>query len=182
MTDLEILNSLRNGQHDRALDKLYEGYPAIKNFILKHGGTEDDSKDVFQESLVIFFQKTQNEEFYLTCKISTYLFSICKYSWKDHLKTNHKYIQHSDFNDSIVEIETETVMGNDHTEQLTIILDQLGDKCKSILEAYYSFKMNMSQIATKFNYSTVASAKNQKYKCLERAKKMALDLQNQLSN
>ena len=48
----------------------------------------------------------------------------------------------------------------------------LGEPCKSLLEAYYLQKRNMTEIAGSFGYTNADNAKNQKYKCLIRLKKL----------
>jgi DNA-directed RNA polymerase specialized sigma24 family protein len=51
-------------------------------------------------------------------------------------------------------------------------LKSLGEPCKSLLEAYYLEKKNMVDIAMDFGYTNADNAKNQKYKCLMRLKKI----------
>ena len=51
-------------------------------------------------------------------------------------------------------------------------LNSLGEPCKSLLEAFYIEKKSMDQIAFLFGYTNADNAKNQKYKCLMRLKKL----------
>ena len=51
-------------------------------------------------------------------------------------------------------------------------LQHLGEPCKELLEDYYIRKKNMSEIAKEFGYTNAENAKNQKYKCLMRLKKI----------
>jgi hypothetical protein len=48
----------------------------------------------------------------------------------------------------------------------------LGEPCKSLLEAFYLQKKSMQEIAGSFGYTNSENAKNQKYKCLMRLKKL----------
>jgi DNA-directed RNA polymerase specialized sigma24 family protein len=48
----------------------------------------------------------------------------------------------------------------------------LGEPCKSLLEAFYLQKKNMNEIAGSFGYTNPENAKNQKYKCLMRLRKL----------
>ena len=171
MPDKQILELLRKGDHHKVLENLYKGYLPIKQFIQKHGGSEDDVKDVFQEALIIFYQKAVKPEFQLTSKISTYLYSTCRYIWKDRLKQKNMFVSHDDF--SFTDVENYTVENTEENRSLDRILIQLSDKCQSVLEGYYILKMSMKEIADSFGYSSVGSAKNQKYKCLEKAKTLA---------
>ena len=51
-------------------------------------------------------------------------------------------------------------------------LGSLGEPCKSLIEAYYIHKKGMADIAEEFGYTNADNAKNQKYKCLMRLKKL----------
>jgi DNA-directed RNA polymerase specialized sigma24 family protein len=51
-------------------------------------------------------------------------------------------------------------------------INSLGEPCKSLLEAFYMQKKSMQEIATSFGYTNPDNAKNQKYKCLMRLKKL----------
>ena len=51
-------------------------------------------------------------------------------------------------------------------------MNSLGEPCKSLLEAYYLDKKSMVEIAGDFGYTNADNAKNQKYKCLMRLKKL----------
>jgi hypothetical protein len=51
-------------------------------------------------------------------------------------------------------------------------MNNLGEPCKSLLEAFYIQKRNMQDIAAGFGYTNAENAKNQKYKCLVRLKRL----------
>jgi hypothetical protein len=51
-------------------------------------------------------------------------------------------------------------------------LKSLGEPCKSLLEGFYLQKMDMQALASEFGYTNADNAKNQKYKCLMRLKKL----------
>ncbi len=51
----------------------------------------------------------------------------------------------------------------------------LGEPCKRLLESYYLQKKSMLEIAGNFGYTNADNAKNQKYKCLMRLKKLFFD-------
>ena len=56
-------------------------------------------------------------------------------------------------------------------EMMEKAMGNLGEPCKSLLEAFYLQKRNMQEIASSFGYTNADNAKNQKYKCLMRLKK-----------
>lgn len=178
MNDQKILELLHLGKHSPALDMLYKAYPPICRFIKSHGGSEEDARDTFQETLIIFCRKAAQPDFKLTAKISTYLFSVSKFLWKDKLQKANRYVHAYDFDQTAdISEATEAHEQEQQYQFLDTVLAAIGDKCKEILEAYYFHKQSMQLIAEKFGYSTEASAKNQKYKCLEKARVLAKQAQ-----
>jgi len=61
---------------------------------------------------------------------------------------------------------------NNEFQVMDKAISSLGEPCKSLLEAYYLEKKNMQEIALSFGYTNADNAKNQKYKCLMRLKKI----------
>ena len=85
MKDREILDRISKGD-ERALDYLYKKYyKMMTNIVLKNNGTLDEAKDVYQEALVVFWQKAASGKLVLTSKISTFLYSICLNQWRKEL-------------------------------------------------------------------------------------------------
>ena len=69
------------------------------------------------------------------------------------------------------EIEEKEKLDNDFV-MMDSAMKSLGEPCKSLLEAYYINKKHMVEIAEEFGYTNADNAKNQKYKCLMRLKKL----------
>jgi RNA polymerase sigma factor (sigma-70 family) len=175
-TNSNILEQIRSGNNKKAIAFLYQSFPAIRKFIRSNGGDDADAQDVFQDALLVFYKNAQKSEFELTCAAGTYLYSVSRFLWKDVLKkrTREIRVDYEIRQDEVIESDIERFQEQQSQgAQLAKILQQLGEKCKGLLEAYYYKKMSMKDIAQVFDYSSVNSAKTQKYKCIERAKKIA---------
>jgi RNA polymerase sigma factor (sigma-70 family) len=178
MTDNEIVEHLKNNRNDKVLGLLYKNFPMIKKMITANGGKTEDAEDVFQEALVVLCMNAKKPGFSLTSKLSTYIYSICRFMWKDELKRRNKLV--FSYTDTI----TDTIDDNAFTaiqqeEQAKVaesVIQSLGDRCKELLELFYSGKMKLREIAAKMGYSSENTAKNQKYKCIEAAKKNLKEL------
>lgn len=176
-TDTELLGGLALGNRDAvaAIYKLY--HSVLTKWILSRGGLEADAEDVFQEALVVLFEKAKDPEFCLTCKLSTYLFAVSKRLWFKKAERASNYFSLSDedgdkefgaYDDDLqLHVEKENQF-----EQLTQAMDQLGEPCSSLLKAFYQDKKNMQEIAELFRYTNSENAKTQKYKCLTRLRKI----------
>lgn len=171
-----IVEQLRSPDNKTALASLYQSFPMIRQLIRNNGGNDADAQDVFQEALLVLYRNAQALDFQLTCAPSTYLYSVSRFLWKDIQKKRQREV----FLDKDVRqevcIEQDMEQHQEQEEksaQLSAVIQQLGDKCRAILKAYYYQKQSMKEIAAALNYGSINSAKTQKYKCLERAKKIA---------
>ncbi|BDS13309.1 RNA polymerase sigma factor [Aureispira anguillae] len=171
-----ILEQLRSGDNKKAIATLYQSFPMIRKLICNNGGNDADAQDVFQDALLVLYRNAQKMDFELTCAPGTYLYSVARFLWKDTLKKRNKEVslEYDIRQNEVIENDLELFQQQQSkTARLAAVLQQLGDKCKLLLQAYYYKKMSMKEIAQAFEYSSVNSAKTQKYKCIERAKKIA---------
>lgn len=176
MKDQKIIDMLRSGNRTKALEKVYVNFPKIKQLIIQKGGNEDEAKDIFQESIVIFYNNAVKPEFNLTSAISTYLYGVSHNLWMKYLRDIKKKEIQSDNNIELEALETDV---NQHLEEekkfsiIAKVITQVGDRCMEILQKYYYQRMSMKEIAHDMGYNTDKIAKNQKYKCLEKARSLA---------
>lgn len=160
MKDKEVLERIAKGD-ERALDYLYQKhYKMMTNMVLKNNGTEDEAKDVYQETLLAFWQKAASGKLVLTSKISTFLYSICLNQWRKELDRKSRHTKE--------EVDSEEYQTHDQNERYQIVMKcigDLGDTCKRILTYYYFDGLNMTDIAEKLNFANTDTAKTKKYKC-----------------
>jgi RNA polymerase sigma factor (sigma-70 family) len=170
-------------KNDRKItEQVYrDNYKQVQAWVQAHGGTADDGEDVFQEAMTILFQKSQQEEFRLSCKIGTYIVAVAKYVWYKKLQLQNRRPDFLPYDSGEEEQKDSHVYEDDvkvqeerelHFEQLNKALDELGEPCSSLLKAFYNENKSMQEIATFFRYTNPDNAKTQKYKCLTRLKKI----------
>ena len=174
LRDLEAI--LQNNQ--KGITDIYQRYfPLILQLIITNSGNEDDAKDVFQETVIILYNKIQTGSFVLNSRLSTYIYAIAKRLW---LKKLNQIGRMSSFN-SLFDVEDnvlETFSIEQHNQNeenfkhIESALNELGEPCRAIIENYYYRSMPMSQIASKLGYVNADSVKAQKYKCIQRLKKI----------
>lgn len=100
----------------------------------------------------------------------TFLYSICRLLWMYRLQQNKSETPVKDeysYNNADI-----TVAGFENTpdiyENVNSAIETLGNPCKQLLEYYYYKNLSWDEIASSLGYANAASARNQKYKCLER--------------
>ncbi|UXX80097.1 sigma-70 family RNA polymerase sigma factor [Reichenbachiella carrageenanivorans] len=160
MKDHEVLARVSRGD-EGALDYLYKKhYKMMTRIVLNNNGSEDEAKDVFQDALLVFWQKAVAGKLVLTSKISTYIYSICLNLWRKELDRKSRL--------SSEEVEQSIYQEYEKNERIKIITDcinQLGDTCRRILTYHYFDGLSMTDIADKLGFANTDTAKTKKYKC-----------------
>jgi len=152
-----------------------ENYNMVQILVINNNGSAEEAKDVFQETMIVLYEKVRSGSFELNCQIKTYVYSVARRLWLKRLQHLGRYTQGLDNIDGTVPVEDEI---DEHEkrdadfETMERAINSLGEPCRSLLEAYYLQKRKMQEIAISFGYTNAYNAKNQKYKCLMRLKKL----------
>jgi RNA polymerase sigma factor (sigma-70 family) len=167
-------------QNDRpAIETIYkQNYSMVQTLILNNNGSPEDAKDIFQEALIVLYEKVKSGSFELNCQIKTYLYSVCRRLWLKRLNQLQRFSPEVESIEEIVAVEEEMEVHEQRNADFLLMekaMQGLGEPCKSLLESYYLQKKSMLEIAGNFGYTNADNAKNQKYKCLMRLKKLFFD-------
>jgi RNA polymerase sigma factor (sigma-70 family) len=178
VTDEELLVGLAEGS-DRALSQLYrQHYPMVAQLVITNSGTDDDAQDIYQDTLVVLYEKVATGNFELNCQLKTYLYAVARRLWLKQLaRRGRAPMVRADF---LAEEPLEAIADDlaDHQrrdrqfEQMASALSQLGEPCRTLLEDFYIRHLSMNAITEKFGYTNADNAKTQKYKCLTRLKRI----------
>jgi RNA polymerase sigma factor (sigma-70 family) len=173
--DSEVIIGILNNS-DSVLKRLYLAYfPMVLQLVLNNNGDEDDAKDVYQEAIIVLYNKVKTGDFELSSKLKTYIYSICRRLWLKRLKQMNRY--GGDIKDfqEYLPVEDDVEKHHDRDIQLNKMEDALkllGEPCKTIMEDFYIHSRSMQEICERFGYTNADNAKTQKYKCLQRLKKL----------
>lgn len=153
------------------LARLYRRtFPAVRQHVLRRGGTDQDAQDVFQDALVVFYEKTVAGTLTLTAAPGTYLVGVCRNLWQRELERRARH-PHTDLAEAQHQpAEDAPPMLAEHPAASAALayVEQLSEKCRNILLSFYYFRQPLSQIAAVHQFGSVRSATVQKFKCLER--------------
>lgn len=166
-------------QNDRkAIETIYrQHYNMVQSLILNNSGYPDDARDIFQEAMIVLYEKARSGSFELNSQLKTYLYSVCRRLWLKRLNQAQKISISPEVEnlEQTVPVEEELERHEQRHREFQLMdtsLNSLGEPCKSLLEAYYFGNKSMVEIAGDFGYTNADNAKNQKYKCLMRLKKI----------
>ena len=173
--DQELLNGLAVSDK-KAIETIYkENYNMVQSLVINNNGTVHEAKDVFQEAMIVLFEKARSGTFELNCQIKTYVYSVCRRIWLKRLQQLNRYSVEMESLAEVVPVEEDIEDHEKRDEEFVMMekaINNLGEPCKSLIEAFYIQKRNMQDIASQFGYTNADNAKNQKYKCLMRLKKL----------
>lgn len=159
----EIFDRIQKGD-EKALEIVYKKYYRMMTIlVITNSGTEEEARDVYQDALVVFWQKARSGNLVLTSKMSTFIYSICQNLWRKELDRKKRL--------SNEEKDTPTSIDMDSPEREKIMakcLDQLGETCRKVLMYYYFDEMSMQEIAEKLGFANTDTAKTKKYKCKQK--------------
>ena len=172
MTDNEIIEHLKNNKYSKAINGLYSVLPLIKQYIRTNNGSGEDAQDIFQDALLVLYKKIHVGEFILSVPLKTYLYAVAKNCWMQELRRRKK-LPAGVLPTDIAELVIEEGPGSGFA---TSAFNLLGEKCRLLLILFYFRKKSYLEIATALAFSNEKVAKNQKYRCLRKAKENYLIL------
>ncbi|QMW00590.1 RNA polymerase sigma factor [Spirosoma foliorum] len=172
--DPQLLNQLRAGDN-QGFDKLYrQCYLSIEHFVVQNSGNQDEAKDLFQETLLVLLTNLQSPDFQVTSSLKTYVFAISKNLWLKQLKKSARWTSLDDADEVscfVPPVELETPPSA--YESVIAILKKLTIRCQTLLSAIFFTSKQITDIVKDDGYSNLHSAQNQKYKCLQQARKVS---------
>lgn len=163
---------------DRALGYLYKEYfEMVANIVLTNSGSKDDADDIFQDTVIVLYEKIKSGTFVLTSSLKTYLYSVSKNLWLYRLR---QIVRDSKLNESFLAVPAEDFNvdyyyeENNRQDKMTEYIQLLGDSCKKILLMFYYEKLSTKAIAAKLELAGSDYVKTQKYRCLQKLKSLYL--------
>ncbi|HMX37627.1 MAG TPA: sigma-70 family RNA polymerase sigma factor [Ferruginibacter sp.] len=179
MSNYQQENELLKGlavNDKQVIEAIYrDNYPMVQAFILNNNGNSDEARDIFQETMIVLYEKAITEGFELNCQLKTYIYSVCRRLWLKRLQQLQRYSSLVENVEDSVPVEEDIEKHEKHNNDFLLMesaMNKIGEPCKSLLDAYYIQKKNMQEIAAEFGYTNADNAKTQKYKCLLRLKKL----------
>ena len=157
-------------------------YPKVELLVLNNNGTKEHAKDIYQEAFIVTWNNIKNNHFIPQNEsaIEGYLYTIAKNKWLDFLRSKQfkKTVYSVDFLlnkiETDMEITNEDFLKDERLKKVMKAFETLGDPCKKLLTAFYFDKISINSIANNIKLNS-ASARNKKYRCMQRLRDLALN-------
>ncbi|MBD1423624.1 RNA polymerase sigma factor [Sphingobacterium chuzhouense] len=175
--DSEIIDGIREGDN-LAIQQLYQiHFPPIANMVINNRGSREEAQDIFQETVMVLYNKISDDDFVLSSRLQTFLYAISKRLWLKHLTRGEAKYRKDSIEDYGEALAAEEIIEDHEVKEANFVqmenaLNGLGEPCRTILYDFYIQGQSMAAICEKFGYTNADNAKTQKYKCLQRLKKI----------
>lgn len=165
------------------LKALYQqNFDKVKAYVLKNSGDVDMAKDLYQEAFVALWKRVKQQQFEpkTADELGAYLYTIAKNKWLDVVRS--KRFKNTQSTESYKHLKTvedeqkmnETTVENDQKLQTVIkALEQMDTGCRELLNQFYYQKKSMQEIGAALKLDP-ASARNKKYRCMQKLKTLAI--------
>lgn len=170
-SDHDIIKAIRTGKDQVILSQLYQTiFPSVKARIIKAGGDEDEAKDIFQESILVFYKKVIKNEYDNEYAIGAFISGVAKNMWLNRFRKKSKSTELMDYHHSSVGVSStyNYIYDDERASIIKTIFADLGDVCKELLEAVVYHGYSMKEVANQLNFTNENVAKTKHYKCKQR--------------
>lgn len=154
-----------------------------------------DIEDIFQDAIIILYEKIRSNDFVLTSSLQTYLNSVCRFQLLNKIEKNNAVefydnnenddVESEDsmeFNplitDSLEEFEDSTEQQYNAIEKALERMKVAGGHCYELLTLFWYHRKSMNELTEIFGYTNAVNTRNQKAKCQKRLEKITFDLMN----
>ena len=173
----EILQCIIAGNDDRALAHLYqETLPKVRVYIIKNSGTKEEADDLFQDAVIVFFQKVKEGSFNNNHEIDGFIYTICKNLWiniNKRKKVNQKYVDHSMHEHRPEDNQLDQVINKEKESAMHQLFNKLDERCRQLMKSIIYDRKSMTEICEELGYKNEQVAKATKYRCNQTLIKIA---------
>lgn len=166
-SDAELLNGLV-ARDEKVLREYYElYYQSIRRFVLNNKGNEEDARDLFQDTLVVLYQKVRREPFKLTCTLGTYLYSVGRHLWLKELGRKKRLIPKTMDHENFIDADSDVDQISEYNERLIMyrsFFDRLTADCRKVLLLFMEGH-SITEITLLMGYSSDQHTRNRRYRC-----------------
>ena len=152
---------------EKVIRHIYTQYhKSIVHFVETHHGTLEDAKDIFQEGMVLLFQKSKDPNFELKSSFFTYFYAVCRNIWFNRMRkksfgevtlTEEMKLMYTNEEASAIEQNEQDRLYRKHFKRL-------GKDCQRLLSLFFD-KISMVEIAKQMGFSSESYAKKRKFQC-----------------
>ena len=178
ISDDAILKGLKEKKSDSIRFLYREYFPMAKSIVEKNSGSYEDAEDVFQDGIIVLYQKILAGPLTLNCSLKTFFFSICRNIWMQRLDRKWRLLYQDDLvSEAIEDYDAVPIEVNEEKLEKTRLYQlhflSLPSDCQKILKMFLS-RISLKEISDRMGFKDVHYAKTRKYLCKNMLRKKIL--------
>ena len=172
-SDEELVTAIRRNENlNKPIQFIYQEYSEkLSSFLINYGASEQESQDVFQETVVAFVDIVKKDRYRPDAKISTFLTAVAKNIWFNEVKKNERsQFREKQFEKGRDQEEADVsqfIQEREMKQQMRSLVQQLDEPCRKILLLFYYENLSMKEIVQHLPYENEQVVRNKKGKCLQ---------------
>lgn len=138
-------------------------FKIVSEYILKHGGCNEDVRDIFQDGIMVIYEQRKNNNLKIENAFGTYIYAVCKHKWLKNLRESGKMVW-SEIEDLNYEIEKngygkhfldidELIYKETRARVYQSNFDKMSEECKKMLRMVAK-GLSIKEIQLRFNYKS----------------------------
>jgi RNA polymerase sigma factor (sigma-70 family) len=169
--DQEILQGILRQDRDVMLYLYRQHFPMVHRFVLSNSGSEGEAEDLFQDIMVLLFDKTTRGELILTSSFSSFFFVLMRNKWFNQLR--RKRLQprvNEKLMNTYIESEYDYLPDQqtlEQTEKERIFFawfSTMGEECRKVLLLFIEGN-SIREVTRLMGYNSEQHTKNRRYRC-----------------
>ena len=142
-------------------------FPKVAHYITGNSGSLVDAQDIFQEALMITYEKLKGGTLELRASLPTYIYAVAVNLWRNQLRKNKRFLDAPKEINKISESHTDDILEliynyeREHLVQRYFV--KLEKTCQQLLQLFFK-KKSMREISEKLNF-TIGYTRKKKFDC-----------------
>jgi RNA polymerase sigma factor (sigma-70 family) len=168
ISEPEIIEGIRNSDEEILRYTYKHFFPVIRHMVTGNNGSHGDAREVFQETLVVVFDKLRKNKGELDCSLKTFIYSVGRNLWLQELEKSRKQIPFHEIEHLLAEeervnyddvIQSERRIFQRHFVRLT-------EKCQQLIQLFLSQK-TYDEISEIMGFKSRHAAIKRKHECVK---------------
>jgi RNA polymerase sigma factor (sigma-70 family) len=158
--------------NENVISSIYkENYQVIRQLINTNSGNDDDTADIFQDTMMVIYQKAKEGKLKIYVAFGTYFYSIAKRLWFDELrkrKLKNLVPEKEDIEiiDDNEDFQKE-ILYNERHKLVWKYFEKLTDDCKKIIKLFIE-ENSIAQVTNIMQFNSEQHTKNRRLRCKNR--------------
>ena len=168
--DKILIEGIKN-QNEKVIAILYDQFfPSVRHYIIRNNGSTEDARDIFNDAVIVVFEKIRKNSLELNCSLKTYIYAVCRNLWLKKLKTGKgEMISYEEVENTL--LGTEHLKGEPFNFNAAHLLFQkhlvrMNETCRKLLASFLGGK-SFREISVEMNFENENYARKRKYRCVK---------------